>query len=609
MSGSVNLINPVFAGIPSSNKGEEESHQALIDLTLSDDALSLIFNCATQGCQDVKTGRAILEVNRRWRNVFETYNLAASWGKLQKEAKSSALRDLVGRMAFVDRFVSRVIASAMCSYHAELTGLEFKESKKERLLTRIESMGSSSFSRFSYLTRELRKQGAPIPDTHAVIGLERSPYESKQQRLDTALERIWQRIQQKIDFEEAPIPASAQAVRQWLSDPINTDKIAGIRGLILSDMNLAVLPSEIGVFFRLKEFLLPENEFTSLPSTLGNLSLLTKLNLSANQLRSLPSTIANLSQLKRLDLSRNHLISLPAAIGCLSQLISLDLTKNQLSSLPAAIGNLSRLEELCLAKNQLTSVPWTIGNLSLLRELCLAENGLKSLPDAIGSLSRLINLGLESNQLTSLPPTIGNLSRLRRLSLSYNQLTSLPSTIGQLSRLEDLFLNANLCIFDSDRYFWGLGTDQAFSVRYVANKLLACSGYACRTPLASLCQAIHRAEGDEVLKSRFQQLSDEMQRRICKVWTIFSIASSSSFEEEEQEDLFANRSSFVKAVMTATQDKWISFSGSQCNQIFAQVAILAGQPNGDVDWGKAHAKDNMIRLIDAMELIHKNQSC
>ncbi len=585
MSYDITLRTSSFVGNPSGlGKGkEEEPGQASIDLQLPDDVLSVIFNYATNGCRDRKASSAILEVNCRWRNVFDANNLRSSWGTLQEKVKSHVLRDLVDQMAFVDCFVSRVLTSAICSNYTKLTGLEFKESKKTRLLNRIESAGPSSFVRFSYLTRELRKQGAPIPDMRTVIGFEFSSYERMQQSLDTALETIWMRIQQQIDFEGVPIPASAQAIRGWLNDPINADKIACVTELNLDQMDLKVLPSEIGCFSQLTRLNLYGNELASLPSTIGNLSQLKSLNLSGNQLASLSSTIGNLSQLKSLNLSGNQLASLPSTIGNLSQLTNLYLSGNQIRSLPSTIGNLSQLKWLEVANNQLTSLPPTIGNLSQLDVMHLSEN-----------------------QLTSLPSTIGRLFQISELSLHANRLTSLPSTVGKLSQLKSLCLQLNLFIFilDSDLRGFNFGDTLYFfdTLRFhdVINKLMACSYHACRTPFASLCQVIHRGEEEVVLRNAFQRLSDEMQQRIRGAWA--AIPSSSSSSSEVGADLFADRTDFVRAVMIAIKDKWQSLSVDQRTQIYAQAAVLAEQPDADADWGKAHAEENIIRLIDAMEL-------
>ena len=388
------------------------------------------------------------------------------------------------------------------------------------------------FSRFSDLTNDLRNSGIPIPRERVVLGFDYLAYEEKQRELDFALEAIWTRIESEIDFEGAPIPANAKAIREWLSNPINADKIAQITNLDLSRMNLTFLPVEIGAF----------------------------------------------SQLTRLDLSRNQLTTLPPEIGAFSQLTWLNLDQNHLTTLPPEISKFSRLEKLVLCENRLTT-----------------------LPPEIGELSQLVELVLSKNHLTTLPPQIGNLSQLNWLDLRENRLTTLPPEIARLSKLTRLELDGNLFTFTLDGSLSEFGMIDS-DYHSLIGKYFGCSGFMCKTPLASLCQKIHIGMGDSHhLKGAFNMLSDEMQQRICEAWT--TIPSSSSSSSEAEIDLFADRASFVQAVITVLQGKWQSLSEEQRRQTYAQVSILAGQPEGDPSWGMVHARENIIRLIEAMELV------
>ncbi len=603
MSNEISLRAPFHMGMPSSpNKGkEEEPDQAPIDL-LRDDVLSLIFQYAIDDCRDGNTLCAIRGVNRRFYNLLDTHNLKGGWARLQEKVKNPALRDLINQIVLVDHLVSQAITSAIDPDYAKSIAIE-----KTLLLNRIQSIGASSFSRFSQLTQNLRKKGAPIPDRHAVIGFELSPYESMQKHLDAALETIWARIQRKINFEGAPIPDNAQAISEWLNNPINAEKITPITELNLSEMDLTVLPPEIGNFSKLTTLSLSKNQFTILPSEIGNLSQLTMLFLSKNQLANLPPEIGNLSQLTKLVLSGNRFTSFPPQISNLSQLTTLDLDNNHLTSLPSQIGSLSQLTVLSLFNNQLRSIPSQIGSLSQLTMLYLSNNHLASIPPQIGNLSQLTTLYLSKNQLTILPPEIGNLTQLTTLYLSENQLASIPPQVGNLSKLRTLYLSyRNPFIFILDKDFHEPSPYQKLNFQDMANKFLACSNYKCRTPLASLCQAIHLGKGDECLKEAFELLSDEMQQRIRKTWA--AISSSSSSSSEASSDLFADRASLTRAVIITLQGKWQSLSNDERNQTYAQAARLAGQPEADAYWGKTHAEENILRLADAMELAIPNVS-
>ncbi len=312
------------------------------------------------------------------------------------------------------------------------------------------------------------------------------------------------------------------------------------------------------------------------PANARTIARIAQLDLSRMNLTVLPTQIGRLSQLKWLNLSYNHLTSLPVTIGRLSQLIKLNLSQNQLRRLPKEIGRLSSLTQLYLQSNNLTSIPKEIGRLSWLTLLCLQHNNLTSIPKEIGCLSDLMEFYCSSNRLTHLPPEIGNLSQLR-----------------------DLQLDDNLLLFTLKKDFQQVGDHHNFNFQKMADKFSACSNYTCRTPLASLCLLIHLGKEDHLLKSAFELLSDEMRQRIREAWT--AISSSSQAEAT----IFSDRGSLVQAVITALQGKWQSLSKEQRYQTYHQVALLAGQPEKNTSWGKTHAEENMIRLIDAMELINK----
>ncbi len=640
MASKINsLTTPLFTSSEkeekvSASKAEAEQSVALID-QLPLDVLDLIFRYTTKNDRNEKTLCRLREVSGNWRDAIDTYHLRSNWGNLQKKIKTPSLRSLVDQIAFVDRFVSEVISSAICSQDPELNA-------DAALSNRIELMGPSSFSRFSLLTQSLREKGAPIPHEHTVIGLEFSAYEKMQQRLDTSLETIWTRIQQQINFEGAPIPANAEAIRQWLNNPINADKIACITQLDLSGMKLEILPPEIGKFSRLTTLKLSRNQLTALPPEIGTLSLLTILNLDQNKLTTLPHEIGSLSQLTALDLSTNRLTTLPSEINKLSHLKELNLIENRFSTLPSEIGKLTQLTKLYLRFNQLTTFPPEIGNLSQLRELDASENRLTALPPETGNLFRLTFISFSGNRLTVLPPQIGRLYQLKYLNLSSNWVLRLPPEMGNLSQLEELDLFNNplttlpseifklsrkiskanlretLLIFILNPDFCGHDSVSTGSIYYSTQPFLDCSNYSCRTPLASLCQKIHLGYEGDLLRDAFEALSDEMQQQIrqakmqqhidqakmrqysgSRPWV--SSPSSWSSSSQAEADLFADNPSFVLAVISVLRNKWRSLPQDQRDQVHTQVAILAGEP-GRPNF-RAHYEKNIIRLLDAMELV------
>ncbi|HSW76829.1 MAG TPA: leucine-rich repeat domain-containing protein, partial [Candidatus Saccharimonadales bacterium] len=91
------------------------------------------------------------------------------------------------------------------------------------------------------------------------------------------------------------------------------------------------------------------------------------------QLNLLPPEIGQLSALQQLYLSHNQLSALPAEMGQLGALQSLSLSYNQLSALPPEIGQLGHLQYLDLTNNQLSELPQEMSQLSALQTLFLSN--------------------------------------------------------------------------------------------------------------------------------------------------------------------------------------------------------------------------------------------
>ena len=292
----------------------------------------------------------------------------------------------------------------------------------------IGSFECSHFFRLYLLTKEFRGMGVPIPDEDRVpvLGFQALQYvEAHQKLLDISLKRMWLKIQEQIDFDQDPVPATAAAIRLWLNDPANAERLAQIIHLDLSGLGLKILPPEIGKCTRLE-----------------------RLHLHNNQLVNLPPEIGKCTQLQRLSLDYNQLVNLPPEIGKCTQLQWLSLHYNQLVNLPPEIGKCTQLEWLYLDYNQLVNLPPEIGKCTSLQWFSLNNNQLVNLPPEIGKCTRLEWLYLDYNQLVNLPPEIGKCTRLQRLSLDYNQLVNLPPEIGKCTRLQWLHSMAtHLTIF------------------------------------------------------------------------------------------------------------------------------------------------------------------
>ena len=153
------------------------------------------------------------------------------------------------------------------------------------------------------------------------------------------------------------------------------------------------------------------------------------------QLTVLPPEIGQLTTLHTLRLENNQFTALPPEVIKLTRLQRLWLDNNKLSTLPPEIGQLANLEILSLSGNRLAVLPPEIGQLTSLETLTLSGNRLAVLPPEIGQLTSLETLTLSGNRLAVLPPEIGQLTSLQLLSLSRNQLTVLPAQLADLLRL------------------------------------------------------------------------------------------------------------------------------------------------------------------------------
>ena len=391
----------------------------------------------------------------------------------------------------------------------------------------------------------------------------------------------------------------AKAFRQWLNHPEHAARIARITQLDLSNLELKILPPEIGKFIGLESLDLNGNQLTDLPGTIGNLTELRKLSLDKNPLKSFPDIICKLTELRELSLNKTQLASLPDTFGELNQLQSLDLGENQLILLPNTIGNLTRLYMLVLIDNRLTCLPSTIGECTQLNWLFLSNNQLTSLPDTIGKLAHLHFFYLNNNQLTYLPDTIGNLTDLREWILDSNPLIST--------------FNKNLSEAKDSR---------KIDLIEFMERRSACSTYLCQSSFGALCQGIHCGVNDEALREHFEALSPQMQQQIRNKWA--ATPSSSSSSSEAGEDLFADRALFARSVISVLREKLGTLSQEEKNLIYQRVWELAGQPRktlrtivsylrgcslesaGPREYtrcGELLATHNIIRFIDAIELV------
>lgn len=201
-----------------------------------------------------------------------------------------------------------------------------------------------------------------------------------------ALETIWnrallQRFTNEGAFEHVAAPVGHEAIRAWLTNDQNAQRVQQIENLNLSNFGLKALPPEIGFFTGLRELNLEGNLYVG----------------GGNQIRCLPDSIGNLTNLRRLSLCHNQLYCLPDSIGSLQNLTHLNLSYNRLDYLPNTIGSMENLRELSLTSNELTNFPAEIGNLSALTSLFADRNQLSNLSESFVRLTNLEDLHLSNN--------------------------------------------------------------------------------------------------------------------------------------------------------------------------------------------------------------------
>ncbi len=484
-----------------------------------------------------------------------------------------------------------------------------------------------------------------------------------QERLQThyeneALEKIWKTITFQLDFAGGPEPTTHQEIRQWLKTPENAAQLGRIAILHLGYnydlgyLNLRTLPPEMNLFTGLIEIDLQYNKFSVLPDSLRSLNTLQTLNLMSNQLSSLPEWLGELTQLQTLYLTQNKLKTLPDSIGKLTALQTLAICNNQLESLPDSFCDLTALRCFSAFHNRLSALPDQFGNLKALWKIELHHNEIKGLPDSFGGLSTLRVLELHYNQLSSLPDSfdrlaalreltlsfnqfcffpdsIGNLTALNTLSLSNNQLTSIPDSLSRFTELRQLFLSNNQLTSLPDSF----GNLPATLYPLISNNPLlfiseqelqksrllstiaahhqAFMDYPSQSSLANLFQLIIR---NEEVANTFDELDEALKERIIALAANESsqgpsqlppIASSSS----DTAPLFANLPRFARAVRKATYEKFEALSQEQKSSVYQKIWELAGRPEADpVIWGENHAYEHVLRFIDAMEEVTKQNT-
>jgi hypothetical protein len=394
-----------------------------------------------------------------------------------------------------------------------------------------------------------------------VIPVDPAPYarlQQAQQRFeDDALKRIWDfAISRSLQYD-GPLLTS-DAIKTWLENPANVNQLNAIRKLELQHLGLKVIPPHITKFAQLQ-----------------------RLFLNYNQIRSIPDSLGTLAQLKELSLQNNQISSIPDSLGKSPQLLRLYLNNNRISSIPDSLGNLTQLQVLALDHNRISSIPDSLSNLTRLTRLSLNHNQINSIPDSIGDLELEV-LSLNHNQITCIPDSLSNLADQISFDDSFEIMSI--SFIG----------NPLLFISDKNQIHEHTGN--------LISKYAEFKEYFCLSSFSHFCQLIALNKNHKMVEEAFRQLKLQDQRLIFEMVYIESGAQSNDPKWGEHH-VFDDMNIFYRAVRKAISAKFDRLSADEKNVVYGKIYRLAQPETEDAEWGKHHAFDHVLLLVDAMDKI------
>lgn len=521
--------------------------------TLPNEVLFKIFeySAGSANLRTMATLFAIRSVCRQWRDGANASVLKLFWDQiahLNLPSYHGPLRRVEARIrhtVFIKNYVDQIVETALYG------SAESSEQPPAY------SSNTFYFQRFEYLSEELHAMEIinkdfkkKIPEKQGSLILSPQLHIRIQKWLDTSLERVLKWHFPQFHFEQKKENFSAKQIRLWLNDPASQEQIKTIKKLYFSLPQLKSLP------------FLPEiSQFTSI----------TELTFTCNQLKNIPiAALAPLTYLTELSLSHNRIASFPDPSSSLASLTKLNLTSNKLATLPLSIGDLTSLKDLNLSDNALNNIPSAIGKLTSLASLNLSENKINDLPETVGNLISLDTLDLSHNQITSLSASIMALPLLTALKLSYNPLL--------------FILQPNL----SENEPFSAHSKKEATQEY-RDKHATVSTYSCQTPFAALCQAIHRREPDRSVQRAFEKLSEPAQQQI-------------NAHIQKNEPLLSYKDRLAKALIATARAKLKSCDDGDKKNMLWRIWKLSGKEGEyNILWAHWHARDNILRLIDALE--------
>ncbi len=143
------------------------------------------------------------------------------------------------------------------------------------------------------------------------------------------------------------------------------------------------------------------------------------------------------------NVSNNKLETVPSNLVVSKMLNTLIISDNPIDSLPDWLNGFKFLRDFRCSGMSFHKFPQVLTQLTTLTRLEMSRCSLNEAPADIVGLSALVDLRLDQNFISVLPGRIGQLIMLTHLLLSSNKLRSLPESIGNLSNLICLAIDAN----------------------------------------------------------------------------------------------------------------------------------------------------------------------
>jgi Leucine-rich repeat (LRR) protein len=143
------------------------------------------------------------------------------------------------------------------------------------------------------------------------------------------------------------------------------------------------------------------------------------------------------------NLSHNKLETIPSNLVISKMLNTLVISDNPIDTLPEWLNGFKFLRDFRCSGIPFHKFPPVLTQLTTLTRLEMGRCSLNEAPADLVGLAALVDLRLDHNQISVLPGRIGQLIFLTHLLLSSNKLRSLPESIGVLSNLICLAIDDN----------------------------------------------------------------------------------------------------------------------------------------------------------------------